>query len=258
MPSVEKPIPERAIALSTETGWPVFPCRTGTKAPATPRGFKDAECAPALIERLWTRYPGELIGVPTGRLTGITVLDVDKPLGMIWFTGHTHRLPETQIHLTRRGGYHLVYSCPSPPLRNSQGKIAHGIDVRGEGGYVIWWPALGGEVVNEADIAPWPSWLTGVLKRKDTMLAKKRSAAYPTLASADPHQQLDRLIRFVAASVAGERNSRLFWAACRAGEAVKRGELGPIEAERGLFAAASDWPDQRKTVSTIRSGLNHG
>lgn len=258
MPSAENPTIERALALSAETGWPVFPCRAVTKSPATPHGFEDAQRDPALIRRLWRRHPGDLIGVPTGPITGITVLDVDKPLGMIWFASHTHRLPDTRIHLTRRGGYHLIYQTPEPPLRNSAGKIARGIDVRGEGGYVIWWPAHGGEVVNESDIAPWPGWLTAALKRKDTLTKKRSAASYQGLASGDPHQQLDRLIRFVAASTAGERNTRLFWASCRAGKSVKRGELGPVEAERGLFAAASEWPDQRKTISTIRSGLSRG
>ena len=66
------PIVTAAIAV----GLPVFPCRVD-KRPACPHGFKDAAISAQAIRELWQRWPGPLIGVPTGVPSGLFVLDVD-------------------------------------------------------------------------------------------------------------------------------------------------------------------------------------
>jgi hypothetical protein len=50
-------------------------------------------------------------------------------------------LPTTVEALTARGR-HIYFKWPQQPVRNSAGKIAPGIDVRGEGGYVIVPPSV--------------------------------------------------------------------------------------------------------------------
>jgi Bifunctional DNA primase/polymerase, N-terminal len=245
-------IVDQAIALHL----PVFPCLGATKAPATPHGFKDAAIEPSRISQLWRRYPGELIGVPTGSSTGITVLDVDAPQGFIWFNSHVHRLPETRIHVTRRGGFHMLYRTPNPPLKNSVSLVGRNIDIRGEGGYIIWWPASGGEFASEAVIAEFPRWIISYLKRKKTLLEKRQQGE---VYSGDTHN-IERLLRFVKASREGERNNRLFWSACRAGGMVARGEISRAAAETALFeaAAACAWPDHSEILRTIRNGIQRG
>ena len=59
-----------------ERGLPCFPCRAD-KRPATPRGFKDATCDHNVVHELWMRYPGPLIGIPAGEISGLDILDID-------------------------------------------------------------------------------------------------------------------------------------------------------------------------------------
>ncbi|MGH3303219.1 MAG: bifunctional DNA primase/polymerase, partial [Streptosporangiaceae bacterium] len=66
---------ERALAHA-ERGWPVFPCRPGSKEPATRHGFRDATTDPAQIRAWWLRWPDANLAIATGA-PGPDVLDVD-------------------------------------------------------------------------------------------------------------------------------------------------------------------------------------
>ena len=61
---------------------PVFPRRWDggprlRKTPLARNGFKDASCDPTTNREAWTRWPHALIGMPTGEVSGLVVLDVD-------------------------------------------------------------------------------------------------------------------------------------------------------------------------------------
>ncbi|MDE2582748.1 MAG: bifunctional DNA primase/polymerase [Rhodospirillales bacterium] len=152
--------------LARNTGWPVFPCSWKTKRPTRPAaeggaGYKDASTDPDQITELWRHWPGALIGMPTGPLSGVSVLDVDvkHDAARAWWIANEIRLPTTRTYRTRGGGLHL-YFRHAPGVRNIEGKPISGVDVRGEGGYVIFWYGAGFECVDHAPPAPWPHWLT--------------------------------------------------------------------------------------------------
>jgi Bifunctional DNA primase/polymerase, N-terminal len=129
------------------------------KRPATPNGFKDAALPLHGLATLWARHPGELIGIPTGAASGFSVLDVDLSKGGdVWWHANKDRLPKTRQHETRGGGVHVLF-VHRAGIRNTAGQIAKGIDTRGDGGYVIFWPATGLGVLNADDLAEWPEWL---------------------------------------------------------------------------------------------------
>jgi hypothetical protein len=127
-------------------GLPVFPCHGGDtrlrKTPLTPNGFKDATTDPETVQRWLERFPSALWAMPTGAASGIVVLDIDvkdptadgfdslKDLGR-------EILPETPLVHTASGGVHVYFRCPDKDIRNSAGRIGPGLDIRGNGGYVI-------------------------------------------------------------------------------------------------------------------------
>jgi hypothetical protein len=153
---------QTALQLAEEHGLPVFPCRMD-KRPYTAHGFKDATRDRAQITDWWMRWPDALVGVPTGIASGLLVVDID-PRGYAWHRQNADMLTAGRIHSTQRG-QHLLYRYPSgATIGSSASKIADGVDVRGVGGYIIWWPAHGHQAVGElTDLTEPPDWLTELL-----------------------------------------------------------------------------------------------
>jgi hypothetical protein len=156
-----------ALALGSQ-GRPCFPCRID-KRPATPHGFKDATYDANRLRDLWRSYPGPLVGLATGEASGIDALDLDKghPEAAAWWAENRNRLPKTRTHRTRSGGLHLLFRH-TRTLRCTAGQIAPGIDTRGDGGYLIWWPAIGFPVLCDLSPVPWPAWLLELLTPPET------------------------------------------------------------------------------------------
>ena len=148
---------------------PCFPCRADKK-PACANGFKDATTDPEALRRLWSPN-GVLVGVPTGAASGFFVVDLDTakhPEVVEWLDRVAPYLPETREHRTQSGGVHLLFKH-RPGLKSSTGKKKHphsygsgvpGVDTRGEGGYIIWWPCHLGLGTHQASLpAEVPEWL---------------------------------------------------------------------------------------------------
>lgn len=117
----------------------VFPCRD--KKPLLAGWQLAATDAPAAVEAWYDAYGDDIqLGVPTGAANGVTVLDIDAPEG--WETLEKLELGLDswaschQTYFTQSGGAH-VFCAYVPGLRNSAGKLGPGLDIRGEGGYVI-------------------------------------------------------------------------------------------------------------------------
>ena len=68
--------PITAALLYAQRGWLVFPCRG--KTPLTPHSFRDATTDPEAIEVWWRKFPTATIGIATGHLSGVVVLDIDN------------------------------------------------------------------------------------------------------------------------------------------------------------------------------------
>jgi Bifunctional DNA primase/polymerase, N-terminal len=217
-----------ALTLA-ERGLPCFPCRAD-KRPATPNGFKDATRESDKLQVLWKRHPGPLVGVATGEISGLDILDIDpRHGGKRWFAEHHHRVTPTRMHKTASGGVHLVFEH-LPGLRCSAGKIAAGVDVRATGGYVIWWPAAGFQAQTHVPITRWPDWLS-----RQLLSSSERKVLRTTVPDSSA---LTRLVELVARARPGERNNLTYWAACRAGEMVASGLLA-IDVVAAVIAEAA-------------------
>ncbi len=84
------------------------------------------------VEKWWSTYPEANIGLVTGKISSVTVVDFD--LG----SEDYQTFPETLTVKTGSGGYHLYYQYY--PIRNKAGILPH-IDIRGDGGYVVAYPS---------------------------------------------------------------------------------------------------------------------
>ena len=125
-------------------GLHVFPCRVKDKRPATASGLKDATIDLDVIERWWREEPEFNIAVATGAMSRIFVTDIDGPdaeAELKKLEAQYGPIPPTVELITARGR-HLFFQYPERPVRNSAGKLALGIDVRGDGGYVLAPPSI--------------------------------------------------------------------------------------------------------------------
>jgi hypothetical protein len=132
----------KAALAYARRGVPVFPCEPAAKRPLTRNGHWDATRDPRAIGRWWRRWPSANVGVPTGRESGVVVLDVDPDAGGSESLAKLERacgpVPTTATARTGGGGIHHFFRYPrGKEIRNSAGLLGLGLDVRGEGGYVV-------------------------------------------------------------------------------------------------------------------------
>ena len=235
-----------AIELAKQ-GIPVFPCKADKKPFYKSHGFKDAQTDQAQVRELFGRYRNvELIGVPTGKISGFDVLDLDtaKHATAVAFL-HSVSPLATRTHQTQSGGFHFFFRHRDG--RNNTAK--QGVDIRGDGGYIIWWPALG-FAVNPFPIAEWPETLWSRLSRKPKTQQSGSSVAQVS------EGKLASIVRLISCAKEGSRNNLLFWGACRIGEAVAAGELARDYGEHILRGAARACGlDDISADKTIASGI---
>lgn len=271
-----------ALAYAAQ-GWPVFPCAPDTKAPLTPHGFRDASTDPARIRRWWTRWPDAMLGLPTGAASGVFVidLDVDPTKGLNGIAeierleAFHGRLPDGPAATTPRGGAHLFFRHdPERPVRCSTGKIAPGIDVRADGGFVVLAPSFRGDGGAYAWIAPpfrdidfpdAPGWLLDLLDRPKAAPVPAAPVTHRQSVDLDPRRRayalaaLGREAEAVANAPEGGRNARLNEAAHALGNFVGAGVLDEGEVFEALSAAAREAGlAGNEIMKTIKSGLIAG
>ncbi len=101
-------------------------------------------------------------GIATGERSGIFVVDIDSPDANDRFNA-LGECPATLTVSTPRG-HHVYFKWPGFPVRGSASKLAKGVDVRGDGGYVVapGSPHRSGgryEVCDDVPVAEAPRWL---------------------------------------------------------------------------------------------------
>ena len=155
-----------AALAYAERGWAVLPLQPLGKKPINEMGSRGATTDPAQIRRWWTESPNANVGIATGSASGITVLDVDRKNGKNGETSlkgllNGHDVLATLEARTPSGGRHLIFA--GVDVRNSASALGEGLDVRGEGGYIVAPPSITAtgryEWTNDAPVAAMPPWL---------------------------------------------------------------------------------------------------
>src|ERR1044072_8720330 len=111
-------------------------CHTPGKHPLTTDGFKSSSKDLSRVKDWWRQYPQANIAIATGKVSNIVVLDVDPRHGGFDSLAK-YQLPQTMKARTGGGGEHYFFRPGEREIRNSAGKLGAGLDIRGEGGYVV-------------------------------------------------------------------------------------------------------------------------
>jgi len=125
-------------------GFSVIPVKPDKKPFVKWEGFQKRRTTPEQIGQWWKSWPNAMIGVVTGPISGIVVIDVDDPdKGMERLAEYltTGQVPTVQ---TPGGGYHFYFKAPEKCLSNSAG-TPPGVDFRGVGGYIVMPPSKNGD-----------------------------------------------------------------------------------------------------------------
>ena len=135
------PLPIAARELA-RAGVPVFPCVPGEKIPIVPSGFRRATTDPRRVAGWWRWQPDANIGIPTGAVSGLVVIDVDVHSvdGYASYAraarGGLIPVPLATV-TTPTGGQHAYFPAIPGRVQRSWAVGKAGVDCRGDGGYVI-------------------------------------------------------------------------------------------------------------------------
>jgi hypothetical protein len=262
-------------------GWAVFPLQPQSKLPATRRGFYDATANPETLRRWFGRGFAYNLAVRTGVPSGVFVLDIDGAEGVTNFLAliaEHGRLPETLISATGKG--HHLYFQTVVEIPCSTGKIASGLDIRADGGYVAVAPSIhpNGTVyrwANDLPVAPAPDWLIRLAQQRPAPVPLPALPALPALpptptriitgvsSAAYGEAALDREIETLSLTSSGNRNSALNLASFRLHQLVAGQELYGDAVAHGLLHAAQRngllaENGLRQVQATIQSGATAG
>jgi len=127
-------------------GWSVIPVRPGEKRPILAwQGYQQERATEDEIRHWWQRWPDANVGIVTGALSGLVVVDVDPAHGGAesleqWERSH-EALPHTVEARSGGGGRHLYFAHPGGLVHNRVGLLP-GIDVRADGGLIVAPPSV--------------------------------------------------------------------------------------------------------------------
>jgi hypothetical protein len=131
----------QAAAAYLKRGWSVLPLRPRDKRPLMRwETLQQARADDSTVAQWFARWPEANVGIVTGEISNLIVLDVDPKHGGDDSLAQLERrfapLPQTVEARTGGGGRHLYFAHPGGFMPNRAG-LAQGIDLRGDGGYVV-------------------------------------------------------------------------------------------------------------------------
>ena len=154
-------------------GWVVLPLRARDKRPLVSwEPLQTARPSAQQVTDWFNRWPNANIGIVTGEISNLVVLDIDPKHGGDVSRERLERqfgpLPATVEAVTGGAGCHLYFTHPGGLIRNRIG-LAQGIDLRGDGGYIVAPPSihrsgglyawLAGRSPDEIALAALPRWI---------------------------------------------------------------------------------------------------
>ena len=284
------------IALQyASQGWHIFPlhsinddgsctcgkagCSDAGKHPRVLRGLKEASRDPEKIEAWFgDEETRSNIGIVTGEISGITVIDIDIGEGKLgaesWAEAiKDHGEPNTLMAQTGSGGMHVIFKYNSA-LKTASNVLGKGVDCRNDGGYIVAPPSLhrsGGVYswINEGtETATLPAHLS---RRKETRGRPKKDDMYRGKYSIE---QVASMLEFVPSDdrdmwrhvgiILGREFNRVdeAWSAYQTWSAKGEGKKGRNHDEimhQAFYELSQENAEKELTVGTIvKSAIDNG
>jgi Bifunctional DNA primase/polymerase, N-terminal len=265
-----------AATVYAEAGWRLIPlhwplgvdvcscrlrarCPSAGKHPLLEHGVHDATDDADQIAEWWQRWPRANIGAAIP--PRLCVVDVDPRNGgdPTWEQLCRRRLVYTLMTLSGRGdgGRHYWFRKPDGPIRSSLGA---GVDVKKHGGFVILPPSVHAATLdpyrwaNEATpIATPPGWLAELLRPPRAVRHPEPSKPTTPAGPWNPGGILHAMVN----AAEGQRNTTLYWAACRIIDDARNGKATGAQMAEALDmladAAIDRGLDRREVAGTITS-----
>lgn len=250
-------------------------CKDQGKHPKVTRWQDVASSDPATVTEWWSRWPTANIGLATGAASGVVVLDVDGPEGAASLAtleakhGAIGATPRSQ---TPRPGLHILFEHPGFQVSNSTGKrggIAPGLDVRGDGGYIVVPPSLhrnGGRYawptgmkLGAVELLPMPIWVAPRPEPERVRPPPHLQLVNDTRRSKYGRSALERECALMRDASEGSRNDQLNASAFALGQLVGGNVLSEDDVLGALLEAAlAAGLPRRETFKTIDSGVSAG
>lgn len=158
----------------------IFPVKRQDKMPLCAGGFKSATADISQLQEWNRKFPDCNIGIPTGHINGIFVVDVDGEEGFKSLAQleqqHSKLIAPTVI---TGKGKHLYFKMPvNTDIKSSVSKIANHIDIRANGGYVVAPPSIHENghcytwenFVSNQDFPEAPSWIISLITNTEKQL----------------------------------------------------------------------------------------
>ena len=239
------------VLSGLERGWAFTPLKG--KVPTRKRWQREEPGAPEVATG-WARRGN--VGLRTGAVSGVVVVDEDTAKGG---SVATLGLPETVTAKTGGGGRHLYFLHPEGGVGNSAGKLAPHVDVRGDGGQVVfvgsvhpqtgatyeWAPGLSPDDVGLAEL---PAELLRVLR-----------GGGPSKTALAGERKLNRACEVVAEAQVGTRNDTLNRQSFIVGGLIQAGEIEEADALKRLHEAAGQTGlDPDEIERTLTRGISDG
>jgi hypothetical protein len=276
--------PIDAAHLYATRGWPVLPCHTShhgscscaaadcaspAKHPRIAGGLRSATVDHHQIEQWWRRWPDANVAIRTGAPSGLVVLDIDPRHGgddTLARLEHDHGpLPAGRRVATGGGGLHLYLCHPGGTVRNHAGRLGPGVDLRGDGGYILAPPSRHASgstytlLPGNRCLPDLPGWITD----PPAPHRPARSASMPALQGAAHEAWADAALRGelqrLAHAVEGSRNDTLNRVAYRLGQIIGAGLLPEQPTRDALIdRAIAIGLGEREALITTNSGFTAG
>lgn len=173
---INSSIPHKHALYYAKQGISMIPIKKGGKQSLIEwEKYQQTRADETLIRSWWQRWPEANLGIVTGAVSGIVVLDVDSPDGMESLKKYNLHLPPTPTVQTGGGGLHYYFRHPGYHCKNFTKKYP-GIDFRGDGGYVVAPPSLhkSGNYYTwlippwDEELADAPDWLLNLIEKQGT------------------------------------------------------------------------------------------